>query len=85
MHRAADRDHVEIYPVRLDQRLPRFRIPLRQPDPDVVADLQGPLNRCYDNGAYADLVDYSRPAPVALSSDEAGWVQARLAASAAKA
>lgn len=80
VYRATDRAHVEVYPIRLDQRLPRFRVPLRAPDPDIVVDLQAPFDRCYDNGAYADLVDYTHPAPVALSDEEQAWVQARLAA-----
>lgn len=80
VYRAADRERVEAYPIRLDQRLPRFRIPLRSPAPDVVVDLQAAFDRCYDNGAYADLVDYTQPVPVALSSEEAAWVQARLSA-----
>ena len=79
VYRAADRDHIESYPVRLDERLPRFRIPLRDPDPDVVVDLQAALDRCYDNGAYADLIDYSKGATVALSSQEKEWVDERLA------
>lgn len=80
VYRATDRDRVEVYPVRLDERLPRFRLPLRAPDPDLVVDLQASFDRCYDNGAYADLVDYTRPVPVSLSPEEHDWVQARLAA-----
>lgn len=85
VYRASDRERIEVYPVRLDQRLPRFRVPLRSPDPDIVVDLQAPFDRCYDNGAYADLVNYAHPAPVALSDEERAWVQARLAARAASA
>ncbi|MCS6910180.1 MAG: DUF4058 family protein [Anaerolineales bacterium] len=85
VYRATDREHVEVYPVRLDQRLPRFRIPLRAPDPDIVVDLQALFDRCYDNGAYADLVDYTQPAPAALSDEEQAWVSAHLAARATNA
>ncbi|BCX02397.1 MAG: hypothetical protein KatS3mg053_0335 [Candidatus Roseilinea sp.] len=85
VYRATDRERIEVYPVRLDQRLPRFRVPLRAPDPDIVVDLQAPFDRCYDNGVYADLVNYMHPAPVALSDEEQAWVQARLAARVASA
>jgi Protein of unknown function (DUF4058) len=37
--RATDRRVVEVYAVSLRQRLPRIRIPLRDPDPDTVMDL----------------------------------------------
>ena len=85
VYRATDRDRVAVYPIRLDQRLPRFRVPLRPPDCDIVVDLQAAFERCYDNGAYADLVNYAQPAPAALSTEEAAWVQAHLAARAEKA
>ncbi len=68
----------EAYPIPLQQRLPRLRVPLRAPDPDVVLDLQGAFERCYDNGSYADLVDYSASPPVALSDTEAAWLDEML-------
>lgn len=71
----ADREYVELYPLKISERLPRFRIPLRSPDADVVVDLQAAFNRCYDNGAFADLIDYSQPPPVLLSQEERAWAQ----------
>jgi hypothetical protein len=85
VYRATDREHVAVYPIRLEQRLPRFRLPLRQPDPDIVVDVQAAFDRCYDNGAYADLVDYMQPVPVALSPEETAWVRMRLMAGTANA
>lgn len=64
----------EAYPIPLQRRLPRLRVPLRAPDDDVVLDLQAVFDRCYDNGGYADLVDYSAPPPVELSAEEAAWL-----------
>lgn len=64
----------EAYPIPLQRRLPRLRVPLRAPDDDVILDLQGVFDRCYDNGGYADLVDYSQPPPVELSDTEAAWM-----------
>ncbi|MBI4612707.1 MAG: DUF4058 family protein, partial [Planctomycetes bacterium] len=46
--RATDREEFELYPVRLEARLPRIKIPLAGKDPDVVADLQPLIDRCYD-------------------------------------
>ena len=73
--RAPHRHQFEVYPVPLSQRLPRFRVPLKEPDPDVVLDLQGVFVRCYDNGGYADFLDYRQPPPVPLSEEEQEWVE----------
>lgn len=78
MYRATDLDVVAVYPLRLYQRLPRFRIPLRHPDPDVTVDMQTAFGRCYDMGRYADLIDYTQPAPVPLSLEEQAWAAGRL-------
>jgi len=74
VNRGPDHDQSELYPTPLQRCLPRFRIPLREPDPDVVLNLQGVFTRCYDDGGYADLVDYRRPPPVTLSPEEAAWM-----------
>jgi len=73
VQRAPDRYRFEVYPLPLQQRLPRVRIPLREPDPDVGLDLQAVFTQCYDNGGYADLIDYRRPPSAALSEAEAAW------------
>jgi hypothetical protein len=55
-------------PVRLQRRLPRFRVSLREPDPDVALNLPAVFAQCYDNGGHADFVVYGQPAPgVALA------------------
>ena len=60
--RFENRPHTyEVYPMTLTQRLPIFRIPLRQPDPDVILDLQTVFDQSYDNGGYSDFVDYNIP------------------------
>ena len=76
--RAPERYRFEVYPVPLQRRLPRIRVPLREPDPDVALDLQAVFRRCYDNGGYADFVDYQPPPPVPLSPEEAAWVDGLL-------
>ena len=72
--RAEDHGRFETYPITLKSPLPRFRIPLRAPDADVILDLQAVFNRAYDSGAYATEIEYSQPAPVPLTSEEQAWV-----------
>lgn len=74
--RATQRDVIAVYPINLRQRLPRIIIPLTAPDPDAVLDLQAVFERAYENGAYADLIDYTRPPKSPLSPDDAGWADA---------
>jgi hypothetical protein len=68
----------EAYPLILPEPLPSFRIPLKAPDPDVVLNLQAAFDRCYDNGRYMTMVDYSQPPPAPLSLDEQHWVKTNL-------
>jgi Uma2 family endonuclease len=72
--RSPDRHHFELYPISLSQRLPRCRIPLKAPDADITLDLPTIFNRCYDNGGYADFVDYTQPPLVPLSEEEEKWI-----------
>lgn len=75
VNRHPARNRFELYPFPLPERLPRPRIPLRAPDPDVVLDLPAVFTRCYDNGGYADFVDYGQPPPVPLSDAEHVWIE----------
>jgi hypothetical protein len=78
VNRAPERYQFELYPVPLQRRLPRIRVPLRESDPDVVLDLQAVFTRCYDNGGYEDFVDYHQPPPASLSSEETAWLESLL-------
>lgn len=71
--RASDRARYELYPIPLEQCLPRIAIPLAGKDPDVVADLQSLLGRCYDRGQYRATIDYRRPPTPPLSPRQARW------------
>lgn len=64
-----------VYCIPLQRRLPRIGIPLRQPDPDIVLDLQAIFDRCYDNGGYADFIDYRRAPTPPLASSDAAWAE----------
>jgi hypothetical protein len=63
----------EIYPIRIRDRLPRIRVPLKTGDDDEVLDLQGALNRAYDLGPYPERLDYARPPRPPLAEDDAAW------------
>jgi hypothetical protein len=58
--------------LRLSERLPGIRIPLRQSDSDVPIDLQTVIDQCYENGGY-DTIDYRRPPVPPLDPDMAAW------------
>lgn len=53
----------EIWPVALNQSLPPLPIPLLEPDPDVVLNLQSAVHNVYVRGAYSRRIDYSQPVP----------------------
>lgn len=75
VNRASNRFEFELYLVPLTRRLPRVGLPLREPDKDVTLNLPAIFDQCYDNGGYADFVDYGQPPPIPLSDEEAGWVK----------
>ncbi|MDQ3814928.1 MAG: DUF4058 family protein, partial [Armatimonadota bacterium] len=76
--RAVGRHEYEIYPFALSDRLPRIAIPLRPPDADAVLDLPALFTRCYDNGAFAAVVDYRVEPNPPLTPDQATWAAALL-------
>jgi hypothetical protein len=76
--RATHPDRHEIYTATLQNRLPRFRLPLSGDDADKVVDLQSAFSRCYEHGAFADRIDYRLDPPVKLSDDNRRWLDRRL-------
>ena len=63
----------DVYPVRLRERLPCIRIPLRSTDADVVVDLQPLIDQCHERGRY-HLLDYRLDPDPAFPPEEAAWV-----------
>ena len=63
----------ELYPHRLREPLPRFGIPLAGDDPDVPLDLQAAFAQNYEEAAYRDRIDYSRPCQPPLPPDDQAW------------
>jgi hypothetical protein len=62
----------DYYPIRLDQRLPRIKVPLRPTDAEVPLDLQSLVERCYEDGGYDDI-DYAAEAEPPLPPAAARW------------
>lgn len=69
VYRDTDRDGRELYPVRLQERLPVIRIPLRMDDADVLLDLQPLIDQCHVDGGYDDINYHAEPVPPLLEED----------------
>lgn len=65
--------HYELYPIRLRDRLPRIKIPLKHGERDEILDLQQVMTLAYEDGPYSVRVDYSLPCDPPLKSDDARW------------
>ena len=80
IHRATEPHRFYLYAVTVQQRLPRIFIPLAPDDPKVaVLDLQAVIDRCYEAGAYDDVIDYSQePPPLSFSPEVMSWIDTLL-------
>lgn len=75
---------VEVWPVRLQDRLPTVPVPLRSPDPDVPLELGAALAAIYDEAAYDLSIDYATPPPPPpLPEEDAAWMKTLLERAAA--
>jgi hypothetical protein len=63
----------EAYPIRLRERLPAIRVPLRPTDADVVLDLQPLIDQCHERGRY-HLLDYRLNPEPPLPPEDVAWV-----------
>jgi hypothetical protein len=64
----------EVYPIRLRERLPAIRVPLRPTDADVVLDLQPLIDQCHERGRY-HLLNYRLALNPPLPSEDAAWAE----------
>lgn len=71
--RADLRPKATLWPVRLENSLPRIPIPLKGDDPVLQFELQPVFNSAYDRGGYAYDLDYSREPVPPLRPDLAKW------------
>ncbi|MCP5540084.1 MAG: DUF4058 family protein [Akkermansiaceae bacterium] len=70
----------EVYSCPLRERLPAFRLPLRETDSDIALDLQPLIDRCYEAGRYYLSPHDRDPEPPFADDAETAWVHERLAA-----
>lgn len=78
LHRVPRTDEYEVWPVRLQQRLPCVRVPLEAGLPDVSLNLQAVLNRCYEEAGYGDMIDYGQLPTPTLNVEDAAWAEGLL-------
>lgn len=78
--RSEIRPKTDVWPIPLDQPLPRLPVPLLAGDPDVSLDLQLALTTVYDLSDYDLEIDYTQPPGEPLSPEQAAWVDERLRA-----
>ncbi len=67
----------EYYRLPLRERLPAFRVPLRQTDHDIPLDLQAVVDQCYETALYDDI-DYCEEPDPPLAGDDARWADTLL-------
>lgn len=67
------RARFEVYPRALRERLPRVKLPLADPDPDVPLDIQAALEKVYWEGRFMRQVLYQKPCVPSLSREDQAW------------
>ncbi len=76
--RSSQPERYEIYTATLEKRLPRFRLPLAADDRDTVVDLQAAFARAFDQGNFAEQVDYQKDPVTRLSEHNRRWLGDKL-------
>lgn len=70
--RASERPYVDLWPISLQQRLPRIPIPLRDGDSDAELELQHILHQAYDAANYGGYI-YNNPPQPQLTDEQQRW------------
>jgi hypothetical protein len=73
--RATQPERYEIYTTTLQKRLPRFKLPLASEDREAVLDLHTAFTRCYDQGGFADKIDYKKEPPAGITDEDRRWLR----------
>ena len=68
----------DVWPIALDEPLPRLPVPLLAGDPDATLDLQPALAGVYDDDRLGSLIDYTKPPEGPLTAEQADWVDQHL-------
>ncbi|GAB4423360.1 MAG: DUF4058 family protein [Anaerolineae bacterium] len=70
---------VEVWPIRLQDKLPLLPVPLRPPDKDATLDLAAALTAVYDEAYYHLSIDYAQePPPPPLAEEETAWSRGQI-------
>jgi hypothetical protein len=72
------RGKAEVYPLPIERRLPRIKVPLRQADADVPLDLQALIEQCYRRGRYEGDINYTLDPEPPLTGPDAEWADEML-------
>ncbi len=73
---------MDVWPVKLQDTLPTIPVPLRNPDPDAVLNLQDALNAIYDEAGYDLSIDYTQtPPPPAFNNEDIEWMNQQIQSS----
>jgi hypothetical protein len=80
VNRWPERNRYRVYPCPLRGRLPQIRVPLADPDPDVILDIQEALEKVYYEGRYMWRVRYHEPCEPPLRRADQEWANERWAA-----
>jgi hypothetical protein len=75
LSRTEERPVTEVWPIPLDQPLPKVPVPLLKGDADVLLDLQAALRAIYDDGGFDLAVDYQHAPDPPLSAGQARWAR----------
>ena len=81
LSRVEKRPLTEVWPIQLEEPLPKIPVPLLAGDKDAELDLQAALDDLFESFAFDILIDYSKPPAIPLSVEEQGWVAEKMARS----
>lgn len=73
LSRAEQRPMLDVWPILLQQPLPKVPVPLLEGDADVQLDLQQVIESIYDDVEFDRAIDYSRPPVPPLTGDDEIW------------
>ena len=73
VYRAERPKDLQVYAIRLPQKLPPVSIPLSPGSAGVMVNLQTILDRCFEVGLYSRRVKYAEPCDPPLSPEQQSW------------
>jgi hypothetical protein len=78
--RASNPGSCGLYPIKLQDRLPTIRVPLRAVEADASLNLQSLLDGAYEASNYGLTIDYTRDPDPPLADEDAAWANELLRA-----